>query len=214
MTTVHDIPKLDGTGRRLGHTSVTVTQDRTGVVTLAGDDRRYEFPAGLWLQLTAPSQEAPAAAVMQDGPRVRHKRSGRLATVVSTWDEAPQTGAGPGMDILYDGEARMDSVLSRDFEPAVVAAGTGPRYTAHFTPEAYIRNDAVEVDPQGPQEWDCTTWAQLHQRYTDEAQERDGGDAEFIDTDDVFRDDPAAPAWVRGWRGPFTIRIRREGPGR
>jgi hypothetical protein len=57
MTTVHDIPKLEGTGRRLGHTPVTVTQDRTGVVTLAADDRRYEFPIGLWLQLTAPSPE-------------------------------------------------------------------------------------------------------------------------------------------------------------
>jgi hypothetical protein len=58
MTTVHDIPKLDGTGRRLGHTPVTVTQGpNTGAITLTADDRRYEFPVGLWLQLTAPSGE-------------------------------------------------------------------------------------------------------------------------------------------------------------
>jgi hypothetical protein len=57
MTTVHDIPKLDGTGRRLGHTPVTVTQDLAGVVTLTADDRRYEFPIGLWFKLTAPSAE-------------------------------------------------------------------------------------------------------------------------------------------------------------
>ena len=30
-----------------------------------------------------------------------------------------------------------------------------------------------------------------------------------LDTDDVFALDPAAPAWVRSWSGPFTIRLRR-----
>ena len=33
------------------------------------------------------------------------------------------------------------------------------RYAARFTPEAWIRDNAVEVDPQGPQEWDCTEFA-------------------------------------------------------
>ena len=31
-----------------------------------------------------------------------------------------------------------------------------------------------------------------------------------VDNDCVFNDDPAAPDWVREWRGPSTIRIRRE----
>ena len=30
-----------------------------------------------------------------------------------------------------------------------------------------------------------------------------------LDNDDLFKSDPAAPEWIRRWRGPFDIRIRR-----
>ena len=91
------------------------------------------------------------------------------------------------------------------------------RYTAHFTPEAWVRDQAIEVDPPPgePQEWDCTEFARLHRNYLADTAQARGVDVragqEVLDNDDVFAADPAAPAWVREWRGPFTIRIRREG---
>ena len=39
------------------------------------------------------------------------------------------------------------------------------RYTAHFTPEAWQGGSAAEVDPEGPQEWDCTVYARQHRAY-------------------------------------------------
>jgi hypothetical protein len=79
------------------------------------------------------------------------------------------------------------------------------RYEAHFTPEAWVNDQAIEVDAQGPQSWDCTAYAEQHAAYL----ARLDTDDEFggVDTDDVFQSDPAAPEWVREWRGPFTIRI-------
>ena len=91
----------------------------------------------------------------------------------------------------------------------------GPRYTAHITAEAWQRGYAVEVDAPGPQDWDCTAYARQHQAYlarlaeTQLAYDAAPGTG-VTDNDDLFRDDPAAPAWVRAWQGPFTIRITRE----
>jgi len=90
------------------------------------------------------------------------------------------------------------------------------RYTAHFTPEAWVRDQAIEVDPPPgePQEWDCTEFALLHRNYLADTAQARGVDLragqEVLDTDDVFAADPAAPAWVRDWRGPFTITIRAK----
>ena len=84
-------------------------------------------------------------------------------------------------------------------------------FTAHFTPEAWQRDQAIEVDPAGPQEWDCTEFAKLHPGYVRRL--ADHGDlAEGVtDTDDLFREDMTAPRWVREWRGPFTITITING---
>lgn len=91
----------------------------------------------------------------------------------------------------------------------------GPRYTAHITAEAWQRDSAVEVDAPGPQDWDCTAYAGQHQAYlatlTETQLAYDAAPGTGVtDNDDLFRDDPAAPAWVRTWQGPFTIRITRE----
>jgi hypothetical protein len=85
-------------------------------------------------------------------------------------------------------------------------------YTAHFTPEAWQGDYAVEVDPEGPREWDCTAYAGQHRAYLaglflEATGEPPDG---VLDRDDVFKADPAAPQWVREWRGPFTIRVTKE----
>lgn len=92
------------------------------------------------------------------------------------------------------------------------------RYRAHFTPEAWVRDYAIEVDAEGPQEWDATAWALAHPDYLVKldswAHEYEPfGFAEdwgVTDRWDFFKDDPAAPEWVRLHRGPFTITIFRE----
>jgi hypothetical protein len=100
--------------------------------------------------------------------------------------------------------------------PPATGAAANPkiRYLARFTPEAWIRNQATEVDVAGPQEWDCTILALTHLDYLAAVAARrheslDDGEG-VLDNDDVFRDDPAAPEWVRSWTGPFTIRVRTE----
>lgn len=86
------------------------------------------------------------------------------------------------------------------------------KFFAHFTPEAWVNDQAVEIDAGGSQEWDCTEFAQSRLDYLEgESTNGDSMDDEFgvLDRDDVFKEDPAAPDWVREHRGPFTIRIRR-----
>jgi hypothetical protein len=94
------------------------------------------------------------------------------------------------------------------------AANPKIRYLARFTPEAWVRDQAIEVDAAGPQEWDCTTLALAHLDYLADVAARrreslDDGEG-VLDNDDLFKDDPDAPEWVRSWRGPFAIRVRTE----
>ena len=94
--------------------------------------------------------------------------------------------------------------------------GVIPVYTAHFTPEAWQGGEAVEVAVDDhPRSWDCTAYASQHMPYLTRVAAARGESTDapdgVLDNDDVFKDDPAAPQWIRDWRGPFTIRIT-EGP--
>lgn len=88
------------------------------------------------------------------------------------------------------------------------------RYRASFVAQAWIRDHAVAVDPQGPTEWDCTEYvAELGPEWLARAMENgvDGQDAEDFegsDHDDLLRLDPAAPEWVREWTGPFETYVK------
>lgn len=72
------------------------------------------------------------------------------------------------------------------------------RYIATFRPQAWIRDNAVEVDPDGETQWDCTEFIAAASPEWREATLSRGKDY-----DDILREDPAAPEWVRNWRGPF-----------
>jgi hypothetical protein len=93
---------------------------------------------------------------------------------------------------------------------------SSPRYQAQFTPEQWQGDQAVETASEGARDWDCTRFALENQDYLDRLEahsESLDGPFGAVDNDDLFQGDPAAPAWIRDWRGPFTIRIIREDPG-
>jgi hypothetical protein len=76
------------------------------------------------------------------------------------------------------------------------------RIIAEFVPQAWVRDYAIEVDPEGPTEWDVTE--------TIIAMGRDEALA-MVDDDypsDNLRDSPDAPKWIRDWSGPFYVRIQ------
>ena len=82
------------------------------------------------------------------------------------------------------------------------------RYIAHFQAEAWQNDYANPVDPEGPEEWDCTE--HLTKRKVVQSVDACLLVAEdWEDSFDILKGDPAAPEWIREWRGPFTITVRR-----
>jgi hypothetical protein len=84
-----------------------------------------------------------------------------------------------------------------------------PALVATFQAEAWINDYAVPVDAEGPTEWDPrpyldAEWPALLPEVLADCAEGD----EWADSDDVLKEDPNAPEWVRDWRGPFTITVR------
>lgn len=84
---------------------------------------------------------------------------------------------------------------------------TPAKYTATFSPEAWIDNRAVPIDPEGPTTWDCSAFVAANRAYFDRL-EKDIDHT--LDADDMLMGDPDAPQWVREWSGPFTIRVSGE----
>jgi hypothetical protein len=80
---------------------------------------------------------------------------------------------------------------------------------AEFVPQAWIRDNAVEVDPEGEVRWDCTAFLEAEESHRVpyiRAKIREEGN--WLDVDDLLKEDPAAPEWVQDWTGPFSIYVR------
>ena len=89
------------------------------------------------------------------------------------------------------------------------------RYIAHFQPQDDAWPESVKA--QRIDTWDCTDYLAI-------LLNRDGFTLAGCDSEvlvneinsdrysgvaDALKGDPAAPAWVRAWSGPFTITVRR-----
>lgn len=87
-----------------------------------------------------------------------------------------------------------------------------PRYKATFSPQAWVNDNAVPVDPPGPTEWDATEFVTRDlSRYGRERYQTWLADTlEHGDREDVLRTDPNAPEWVREWSGPFETYLEVE----
>lgn len=92
------------------------------------------------------------------------------------------------------------------------------RYVATFSPQAWSNDQAIPVDPQGEDSWDCTAYVAVLEatspgwlaRTMANGAENYDGENEGRDHDDLLRNDPAAPEWVREWRGPFDTKLTVE----
>ena len=76
-----------------------------------------------------------------------------------------------------------------------------------FTPQAWVNDYAVDIDLDGPDEWDTTILPDALADY------RDKQDALRYET--WFQDDPDCPQWIKDHRGPFYIEAlcdRHGGP--
>jgi hypothetical protein len=80
----------------------------------------------------------------------------------------------------------------------------GRRIIARFHPQAWVDDYAVEVDPEGPLEWDVTQdiLRMGKAKAMDIQDERESSDA--------LQDVPTAPEWVRTWAGPFWVEVEES----
>lgn len=128
--------------------------------------------------------------------------------------EAVVTGTGrDGEDeVVFLGDGTWTRPLN-----IVGVAGSERRYVAEFEPQKWVGDDAYPAEPKGETEWDCTAFVTsppewVGKDYFGKEFRKDiENSGEYLDRDDVLKDDPAAPAWVREWRGPFTITVRLAG---
>jgi hypothetical protein len=89
---------------------------------------------------------------------------------------------------------------------------TQQRYIAHFQPQAWVNDHAVDVDAQGEQEWDCTDFVNFHasQFNLTDIEDEISDDGWWFDSEDLLRYDPAAPTWILAYAGPFVINVRHR----
>lgn len=120
-----------------------------------------------------------------------------------------------GEEAVKDFQSRASTALAvivgvSHFVEVVGEATRGTRWRATFIPEAWVRDEAIEVDAEGERDWTPDpSYLRSHGDYLAFLR-RTQGEGTLIDSNDVFKADPAAPEWVREWSGPFTIDLTEE----
>jgi hypothetical protein len=71
------------------------------------------------------------------------------------------------------------------------AEGCVYRLRCVFVPQAWVRDNAIGVDPEGPTVWEADYGAIPAERHSYES--------------DALREHHDAPAWIRDWAGPFEV---------
>jgi hypothetical protein len=80
---------------------------------------------------------------------------------------------------------------------------------AEFHPQAWVNDQAIEIDHDEPDTWDCSVaFATMPPDYRAALLADIAADGEALDRHDWLKDDPAAPEWVREHSGPFDIYVR------
>lgn len=80
-------------------------------------------------------------------------------------------------------------------------------YRATFYPQAWINDYAVDVDPEGEQEWEPADQEACAAIVAEERAAGNSWKMSVLDRDDVLQEDANAPEWVKRWRGPFSIMV-------
>lgn len=109
----------------------------------------------------------------------------------------------------HDGTTRQNNPEAHARDQALIAAlrrrvdthlGLKPDVLVRFTPQAWVNDNAIPVDPEGADSWTVPL---------DDLLEHCGGqlpDDDRYESDDI-RTMPQAPAWARDWGGPFCVSI-------
>ena len=74
---------------------------------------------------------------------------------------------------------------------------------AIFHPQAWVSDNAIEVDPEGAIEWTVSDdyVVELAKAYNEPDQLFEASTYES----DNLRSDPAAPEWIQSWHGPHWV---------
>ena len=79
------------------------------------------------------------------------------------------------------------------------------KWIATFHPQAWIGDQAVEVDPEGETKWDVTGKLEsMSEKDRQEALVPESYEA------DALRYAEKAPAWATNWYGPFYIEVEER----
>lgn len=105
-------------------------------------------------------------------------------------------------------EAWAEVKAARELTDKLQAEMGRLRYRATFRPQEWVRDNAFDVDPEGDASWDVTEFVNtLVADETLTGEQRDAMLAKGRDLEDLLRQDPNAPHWVRAWQGPFETEI-------
>lgn len=88
-----------------------------------------------------------------------------------------------------------------DIKDELMAAPPPPPCMVTFVPQRWVRDYAVNVDPEGPTTWDASDIFYAAPPDQQELFFESGYES------DSLRDSVNAPQWVKDWDGPFYIYV-------
>lgn len=87
---------------------------------------------------------------------------------------------------------------------AILLGADHDAVTATFGPQLWVKDDALDADPEGDTDIDVTVEVLLMGAKAASAVE------DFRDSSDEFRTAALSPDWIRDWNGPFYVTVADE----
>lgn len=114
-----------------------------------------------------------------------------------------------GAVVVFDGDAAIaEAESAADWLRAVgdllQPVGERPRVMAYFRPEAWVLNNAVEVDREDSLDRDFDVTYEMLLLGREAATQLTSGESDYL------REAVRAPAWISDWSGPFTVIVDQE----
>lgn len=122
-------------------------------------------------------------------------------TLIARWAE--EAGIEASLLAYLNGIDRSERSVEGP-HPGIDPEPGSKRIIARFTPQAWINDYAVDVDPEGETEWDVTAYILT----MDREEVLSISDNEY--SSDHLKADPNAPRWIRDWHGPFYITVEDQ----
>jgi len=168
---------------------------------MARVDGRLHFAITAGEEYDGHEQAVLALRSFQTYVEARAEAIGRVGGIIRCHDDTFFGRIELEVMLPVDLAAKVDDIRDWHEAIAILLGADHEAVTARFGPQTWVKDDALDTDPEGETDIDVTVEVLLMGSKAARAVE------DYRDSSDEFQMAVLAPDWIRNWKGPFYVEV-------